>query len=456
MLSAAVSAAAVPLGGADPTFGQGGRVTFGLPVSRNDYAGAVAVGADGRVFVGATSGIGSGGYDDFDGSVTAFAALTAAGKPDRAFAGDGLATVRPGDGFEGVAPSVVRPVAGGKFLAVLATSERVAVARVGADGQLDPTFGGGGVVRVDGYRANLTSSRFAVTADGGFLVGDTYGYAPLERFAADGHLVGTFGPTGLSSASVLAVQPDGKVLVGTQADGLRRLLADGSADPSFAGGKAVSLAGAAGPAASLDQLLPTASGKVLVTFRADDDPAATLRVRRYNADGTPDATFAGGKALDTGVRPIALLDLGSTYPTYVAPRAVAQPGGGLALLGATTATGGPAVVRVTPAGKRDAAFGTRKLPAGLLSADLAAGPGGSTVVVATRPSPAPVQGGNAAPAGTTYADVIVLRLKADGSTDGGFGAKGQAVVDVKTDYATATASAAAPGGKLVVVGRLGG
>jgi uncharacterized delta-60 repeat protein len=100
--------------------------------------------------------------------------------------------------------------------------------RLKADGSLDTSFGG-----VAGYTSFLASQ-----PDGKLLAGWWWG---LKRFNADGSLdpgfdaLGLWG--GLSSLScgisVIALQTNGKILVGGQEGGLVRLNPDGGLDASF-------------------------------------------------------------------------------------------------------------------------------------------------------------------------------------------------------------------------------
>src|SRR4051812_45776185 len=79
------AAAAAPHGGADPSFADGGRATFSVPVSTDDVASAIAVGGDGTVLVGGASAAGSYDYDGVGGGDTTFAAFGPDGSPDPAF-----------------------------------------------------------------------------------------------------------------------------------------------------------------------------------------------------------------------------------------------------------------------------------------------------------------------------------------------------------------------------------
>jgi uncharacterized delta-60 repeat protein len=179
------------------------------------------------------------------------------------------------------------------------------VVRLMPDGALDPTFthtlgvGPSGREGLDEYVQAL-----ALQPDGKVLVGGEftyYGPTPRQRVArlnADGSLDSSFNPTGGNLNNVvvvLALQPDGKVLVGGNfADYLVRLNADGSPDPSFA-------VDHSRVSASVASLVLQSDGKILVggTF-----PGSLLRL---NADGSLDPTFAiTGAGLDGKVATMAI------------------------------------------------------------------------------------------------------------------------------------------------------
>lgn len=125
------------------------------------------------------------------------AVVRVAGTPlltDSSFAGTGIKVVDLGAAAQPDADVVVQP--DGRIVAVGssgAPNQDVAVVRLGPDGQLDPSFGGDGIVAID----------FGSTAE-------------------EGHAV--------------ALQPDGKLVVAGSAGSdmaVARLLPDGSLDPSF-------------------------------------------------------------------------------------------------------------------------------------------------------------------------------------------------------------------------------
>src|SRR6476661_3838911 len=165
--------------------------------------------------------------------------------------------------------------------------------------------------------------------DGKVLVGGNFSSyngnaaAPdrLLRLNADGSLDNTFNAGGSGfdgGVNALALQPDGKVLVGglftsyngnaAAPDGVLRLNADGSLDPTFnPGGTGMGTSGGAG---SVYALVVQPDGQVLVgggftTYNGSSAPGGVLRL---NANGSLDPTFnPGGTGLgNNGVRTLAL------------------------------------------------------------------------------------------------------------------------------------------------------
>lgn len=197
-------------------------------------------------------------------------------------------------------------VIGGVFTSV-SSSSRVCLARLNADGSLDaslnPTF------------ANQLSPAIyalALQADGKIVVGGAFtavvpaGAATatvrnrVARFNADGSLDASFNPNADSTVYSLAVQADGRIVIGGQFTTLQpsgdptarnhvaRLNADGSIDAAFdpdTNGSVMVLA-----------IQPDGGilmGGFFTTIAPNGADPATARsyLARFNLDGSPDATF---------------------------------------------------------------------------------------------------------------------------------------------------------------------
>jgi uncharacterized delta-60 repeat protein len=178
---------------------------------------------------------------------------------------------------------------------------------------------------VPGSGLNAAVSRLAVQADGKVLVGGSFtayngnAAAPdyVLRLNTDGSLDTGFNNGGRGASggvNALAVQADGKVLVGggftayngntAAPDNLLRLNANGSLDTGFNNG---ATAGASG---TVYAVAVQADGKVLVagSFTAyNGNAAAPDNLLRLNADGSLDNTFnPGGSGVNNYVNALAV------------------------------------------------------------------------------------------------------------------------------------------------------
>lgn len=333
-----------------------------------------------------------------------------------------------------------------------------AVARFNTDGTPDAGFGIGGVASVSLGRGDDTARAVAVQPDGKIVVaGTTQGADGLSDIAAlrlnsDGTPDATFGTGGVfrlslgegdDTASAVAIQPDGKiVLAGTsEADsGLNRIAVarlnrNGTLDAGFGGaGTAgfpagvVGLTLGAGDAAASALALQPDGRLVVVGTLQSADGSSDMAVARLNPDGTLDAGFGAGGAggLPAGV---AAISLGARDDT---PYAVAlQPNGRIVLAGTSYTGEGAsriAVVRLNASGTLDATFGAGSAdgtPDGAVGLGLGVPPGSgagqdTAYALALQPD------GMLVVAGTTLAadgsrNIAVARLKADGTPDTTFG-----------------------------------
>ncbi len=189
---------------------------------------------------------------------------------------------------------------------------RAGVARLNVDGSLDLSFDPG--TGADGPVTSL-----ALNSDGTLMIGgdfSTYNGVARGRVArllADGSLDSSFAPGSGADALVssVAVQPDGKVLVagdflnfnGQSVGRIVRLSANGSADAAF------------NQAALADGLIQCVAiqpdGKVLIggdflTYGGISRPG----IARLKADGSLDETFSPGSGVNGAVSTIGLLSDG--------------------------------------------------------------------------------------------------------------------------------------------------
>jgi uncharacterized delta-60 repeat protein len=169
------------------------------------------------------------------------------------------------------------------------------LARYHPDGQLDPTFGTGGTLTLDGrFGADL-----AIQPDGRLLLVGTSDPVPVSegqpataiavmRLQPDGTVDDTFGDDGVSlipvtehseiggDGNALALQPDGRILVAGATKGIgqdflvARLHADGTPDTEFTdtGVMAINFFRSSDLAESIT---PTGDNKILVSGMATSD-----------------------------------------------------------------------------------------------------------------------------------------------------------------------------------------
>ena len=259
------------------------------------------------------------------------------------------------------------------------------------------------------------------------------------------------------SASAIAVQPDGKIVVGGWARkqeppfrldlALVRLNADGSLDSEFGqSGKVVTDVGASG---AINALTLQADGKIVVAgSRANEDrlDGSDILVGRYSAGGSLDPTFDGDGWLVTQLR---------ATRAQSANGVAVQRDGAIVVGGAGGFHGEPgisifdaAVVRYRPDGALDPSFGDRgqvliDLATNDWLADLLVQPDGKIVAAGTA-------GDSRASRPFRFA---LLRLTAGGALDRTFGKGGKVVTGfARKPFDSAAALVRNPDGTLVVAG----
>ncbi len=385
----------------------------------------------------------------------------------------------------------------GALIAGLALSTGVALA---APGDLDTTFSGDGKATIDfgGNEFSGSLASVAVTPDGGSVVvgqtsnvpakrgGAVLGGIAVARLNEDGSLDSGFGTGGLkvishgfnlSSGRAVAVQPDGKIVIGGFAQRVStspkeefeidRLNADGSLDTSFNNGFTTVDFGTP-KNQEINALAIQGDGKIVAAGEIDDGtiPSANYAVARFNADGTPDTSFSSdgkttatfgsdgregfgvameadgkiivagapaGPAVPNGMHAVRFDADGSVDTSFgqfgeatpsVPPGSFGafgvaiQPGLGIVLVGSQTTTPAQndfAVARLDQNGAPDHTFGNDSVAAVDLGGDEAA----RGVVIQRN--------GKIVVGGENDDGLLAARLNADGSLDTGFGNGGSAV-----------------------------
>ena len=301
----------------DTTFGTGGKVTTDF--GNLEFARAVALQSDGKIVTA--------GYGNPPGGGTnqnfAVARYNGNGSLDTSFDGDGKVTT-DFFGFADRAEAVaIQPdgkivVAGQAYTNLMGEPSRFALARYNSDGSLDTSFDGDGKLITSFINGFESALDLAIQPDGklvavGFAYNQSGGGIALARYNSDGSLDASFGAGGKvisfigngsgGTAEAVALQPDGKIVIGGDASSVTfdtnfmvaRLNNNGQFDTAF-GNSGVTLTDMSGgdDDSALDIALQ-ADGKIIAVGYAVMQ-TGDFAMTRYNADGMLDTGFGiGGK-----------------------------------------------------------------------------------------------------------------------------------------------------------------
>lgn len=270
---------------------------------------------DGKIFIG-------GSFTTYDGIARNYLArIHHNGSLDTTF--------NTGSGPNNVVRSLVlqpdgKLLIGGEFTSVNGVARNF-IARLNTDGSVDSTFNSGS----SGWVYAI-----AIQPDGRILIGGTFtnynGFSRsrIARINANGSLDTTFNPgTGLTGASSffvksLARQQNGQILIGgtfaafngTSRANLARLNSDGSLDTSFNTGTSTN--------GEVQALAIQTDGKILIggNFTSYNGVLST-RIARINFDGSLDTSFsssigANGPVFNITLRPDGKMYLGGSFTNY--------------------------------------------------------------------------------------------------------------------------------------------
>ena len=343
-----------------------------------------------------------------------------------------------------------------------------------APGTLDVSFGAGGALRTNFGGTYDWAYATAIQPDGRILAAGvseasgTYDFA-LARYTSTQALDPTFGHGGIvltdfghsyDWAYALALQPDGKIVVAGVSDAsgskdfaLARYNPDGVLDASFGDGGLVTERLRSLTADIIHGVAIQPDGKIIVGGITFEDvvtarPQGDFMVARYLPDGRTDPTFGIGGVMTTDF----------ADGSYDEPYAVVlQPDGKIVLGGYTTSGGGPGVLF----GADQLAL-ARYMPNGLL--DPGFGQGGRVIfdggtlderilALALAPDGSLLAGGYVN--GEKRSDLLLARLRTDGSLTDGFGntGKGLSVNDLGTNSERLSSLVLQPDGKIVAGGQ---
>ena len=264
----------------DSTFDTDGIVTT-TTIGTGSSALAVGLQTDGKIVVTGNATIG--GVENF-----VVVRYNTNGSLDTSFDTDGIVTTSIGtssNAFALALQSDGKIVAAGKSDS--GASENVALARYNSGGSLDTSFDFDGIVTTV-FAANSVAFALALQSDGKLVVaGNAGGEIVVVRYTSSGALDTTFSSDGVvitplgifASASALALQSDGKLVVAGTSDGnfvVARYNSSGTSDTSFGSGGIVTTA--IGISASASALALQSDGKIVAAGSSD----GSIAVARYN------------------------------------------------------------------------------------------------------------------------------------------------------------------------------
>jgi uncharacterized delta-60 repeat protein len=252
-----------------------------------------------------------------------------------------------------------------------------------APGDLDTSFGNGGKVTTSFPDfPGAYGSAMAIQPDGKIVVvgeaessSGTRVFA-IARYNTDGSLDSTFGKKGEVTtdffgfgdyASAVAIQPDGRIVVGgtctTTADdtdfALARYNSDGSLDGAFGAGGKLNFDLGGKVEDHINSVLLQSDGRIVVVGPTllNSSSGLNTALARFNQNGSLDATFgSGGKVISTLVNPHKAALTDGNELIVVA---------GATNLTSSASSGDFGMVRFLPSGSLDTRFGN----SGLVSTD---------------------------------------------------------------------------------------
>jgi uncharacterized delta-60 repeat protein len=440
-------------GSEDPSFDGDGRVYTDF-FGEGDWVFALALQSDGKIVAA-----GSAYYNDENRDDFALARYNPDGSLDTGFGSNGRVTTDFLGGADSVTAIVIQTdgrivVAG---YAYNGGDYDFALARYNPNGSLDTTFSGDGKVVTD-----LTTKRdfvFALVLVGDKLVvvgearNGTYNDFALVRYNADGSLDASFDGDGIvftdfggftDGARAVALQQDGKLVVaGFRKDAysndfaLARYNSNGSLDDAFGDEGKVVTDIYGGDEYGYAVMLESGSGNLVVGGYILNETQNDFALARYTPNGTLDNTFDGDGIVVSDYAGRSEWGYGL----------VQQGDGKLILAGYMLTVAGSdfTMARYNGDGTLDLSFSED----GWVVTNLF-GSNDQGLAAAMQPD------GKLVVAGWVEewegSDFAVARYYANGSPDPSFDVDGRLVTDINGDYDYAYAVAVQPDGKIVVAG----
>ena len=298
-------------GTVDSSFGTSGVV--GTDFGGNDQAYSVSVQQDGKIVV-------AGFANDGSNNNFALARYNADGSLDTSFSGDGLAMFK--DGSFDYNGQDLHLLDNGQILIVgkagTGSGNTFGMMRVNSDGTLDTSFDGDGILTTD--IAGITNDNalaVAVQSDGKIILGGFGSNGSdndivLVRYNANGSLDTTFDGDGVLTTDIsgtndllleLAIQDDGKiVVVGASNNGsdddyaILRYNSNGSLDTTFDGDGILTFGGSGYQ--SFEGISLANNGDIIAVGASDASGNMEITLHRFNSDGSTSLTFDPQNTLD--------------------------------------------------------------------------------------------------------------------------------------------------------------
>lgn len=287
----------------DPSFGVGGRQTTRIGEGYEEEVRSVLIQPDGKILA---FGVADSLRTD---SEFALARYHSDGSLDLSFGfneygqGTGKRTLnfnndafKPDEGRAMLLQADQRILVAGQTLLEFGPLQ-MAVARLMPNGALDPSFGSNGRTIVSSFQ-NCGANAMAFAPDGKiYLVGTSGNAVAVARLLANGSIDPSFDFDGMVVATdalyatEALVQSDGRIVVGAVAPGnnivLMRFNPNASRDGSFGTGGVVSLP----IGSSIEGLQSTANGDILVTGKLWVGESVDCSVHRFDTNGNAVTSF---------------------------------------------------------------------------------------------------------------------------------------------------------------------
>ena len=441
-------------GALDNSFGTNGSSTTHIG-NANDIVSSVSIQSDGKIVV---AGDYDSGGNNYDFTVVRF---TTDGDLDNTFGTSGVVKT-PIIGSSDFAKSAIIQN-DGKIVVTGYTKNGsyydFAAVRYNSNGDLDNTFGTGGIVITQIASKNLYGRSSAIQSDGKIIIagnsydGSDYAFV-TARYQTDGSIDDTFGTDGIVSTPVgsltniaysVVLQNDGKILTaGYSIDGSKdnftvlRYGNDGTLDDTF-GTNGIVIT----PVGSGNDIVKSVAiqddGKIIAAGSSEYGPYNNFAVVRYNVDGNLDNLFGTNGIVSTSI---------STSINVIKSLAI-QSDNKIIAAGYTNLSNSSydnfSIARYNENGKLDNTFGTDGIANAFLGTT-----GGQAQSVAIQNDGKIVAGGYSNN-GSNF-DFGLVRYNSNGSIDNTFGTNGFLINPIGSSDDFLNSIALQEDGKIVAAG----